>query len=124
MLDGNFTVLIGRSLSIGCKCHIRVLQDVILEVHNRAFSTNKQNCILVIKHTNLIRGETVSYTHLDVYKRQDFCFAPRFVPPISCSQRDIMNSDFRITGFAPSPYSLFISIALIWLGEVAEILMI
>ena len=54
----------------------------------------------------------------------DFCFAPRFVPPISCSQSDIINSDFKITGFAPSPYSLFISIALIWLCEVAEILMI
>ena len=54
----------------------------------------------------------------------DFCFAPRLAPPISCSQRDIMNSDLRITGFAPSPYSLFISIALIWLCEVAEILII
>ena len=64
MLDGNFTVLIGRSLSIGCKCHIRVLQDVILEVHNGAFSTNKQNCILVIKHTNFIGGKKLSTANL------------------------------------------------------------
>ena len=35
----------------------------------------------------------------------DFCFAPRFVPPISCSQRDIINSDFKITGFAPLNHS-------------------
>ena len=43
---------------------------------------------------------------------------------MSCSHRDIMNSDFRMTGFAPSPYSRFISIALMWVGEVAEMLMI
>ena len=43
----------------------------------------------------------------------DFCFAPRLLPPMSCSHRDIINSDFKITGFAPSPYSFVISIALI-----------
>ena len=54
----------------------------------------------------------------------DFCFAPKLLLPINCSHRDNINSDFNITGFAPSPYSLFISIAFIWFGLVADIFII
>ena len=48
---------IRRLPSVSRQLHIRVLQDVILEIHNGAFPTHKKKCVTVIKHTHFVWGD-------------------------------------------------------------------
>ena len=48
-------VFIGRGAAVRGKRYIRVFQDVVLFVHNRQFTADKQKGAAVIQHTNLVR---------------------------------------------------------------------
>src|SRR5699024_11691426 len=53
----DFAVSIHAAFSVCGICHIRVLQNVVLQIHYRKLATDKQNSVPVIEHSHFIRGK-------------------------------------------------------------------
>ena len=46
--------------------HIRVLQNVVLQIHYRKLATDKQNSVAVVEHSHFVRGKQLTTGNLIV----------------------------------------------------------
>ena len=55
-----------------------------LKVYNRALNAAEVQASMKVKGLNIAETDAVSYTHLDVYKRQVYDWASRDCKPFRC----------------------------------------
>ena len=60
----------GMTMVLGAVCHRSSLQTVSLDSTLEAFALGDSSCIDLIACCKRVSLDPVSYTHLDVYKRQ------------------------------------------------------